>query len=433
MHPNNWMAALVPTWSPFIFRQDAAGMNLASALMARGGAGWTPLKACPISGGSHATWVGDGAPPPVAAHLWIIEEKLTRADHLDRRWASGKACDADFEEEGSHLRPFPDEVFFLSRHASASGAKCLTVHSIGNFKSPPPGSLPEEPPEYGGRHGRCPPPSRRTGQLLRAVKEASAAAGLLKRSDGKKQRAAAAAAAAAATTAAAGGGREESCGKGGIGSGRGDFSVCPEATHHGPWLETPCCFVEIGSANGDWQRPDAAAVWAGVLHDAVLLGGGAGPCAAGAGAVGSSSEAEGVTDQRPIVLVGIGGGHYAPRVMDVVTATAGGGGGGGGREVVLGHIVPSYALDFDGSDIAGPGAGGRWRHAVAEAVEASRRTWRQGSFAGDRFLQHPDGMVEVVGLVDKKAFRASELAALLELLRELGVRSALTKAEVVAC
>ena len=37
-----------------------------------------------------------------------------------------------------------------------------------------------------------------------------------------------------------------------------------QATHHGPWLETPALFAEIGSAPDDWERADASRFWAEV-------------------------------------------------------------------------------------------------------------------------------------------------------------------------
>ena len=95
-------------------------------------------------------------------------------------------------------------------------------------------------------------------------------------------------------------------------------------------------------------------------------------------------------------FVGIGGGHYAPKFGDLARRED------GGR--YLGHMLASYALDF--------GEGGRWRDAVTEAVRSTRAAFpgAGGGFAGG-----------VGALVDKKAFRSRERAALLEHLGTLEV------------
>lgn len=95
-------------------------------------------------------------------------------------------------------------------------------------------------------------------------------------------------------------------------------------------------------------------------------------------------------------FVGLGGGHYAPKFGDLARRDD------GGR--YLGHMLASYALDF--------GEGGRWQDAVTEAVRSTRAAFpgAGGGVAGG-----------VGALVDKKAFRSLERAALLEHLGTLGV------------
>ena len=41
-----------------------------------------------------------------------------------------------------------------------------------------------------------------------------------------------------------------------------EFEVTLETTHHGPLLDTPTLFIEIGSTEEHWGRTDAAEVWA---------------------------------------------------------------------------------------------------------------------------------------------------------------------------
>ena len=91
-----------------------------------------------------------------------------------------------------------------------------------------------------------------------------------------------------------------------------DFDACMEATHHGPSeLETPSLFAEIGSGEEEWEREDAARA----VAEAVL----------------SLPERE----EPRTTVVGVGGGHYAPRFTRVVLET----------DAAVGHIAADYALD----------------------------------------------------------------------------------------
>jgi D-aminoacyl-tRNA deacylase len=87
------------------------------------------------------------------------------------------------------------------------------------------------------------------------------------------------------------------------------FKVSYEVTHHGPWLSTPSVFIEIGSGEGDWGHEGAAAAIAKSILEL--------------------KEAEGP------VVVGIGGGHYAPRFTELSFS----------RKVAFGHMIPNYAIE----------------------------------------------------------------------------------------
>lgn len=156
-----------------------------------------------------------------------------------------------------------DAVWFLSKHVAKSGEPSLTVHPIGNHGDAQVGGLP----------GTCAPAAARDmGALLRRLKHHRDAANL-------------------------------------------PHAVTYEGTHHGPWMEQPSVFVEIGS-NEDWYSdPQSGAVLAEAITD-VLDGGG---------------RIEGP------VAVGIGGGHYVPRPTDKALA----------GEADFGHLVPAYAIDGD--------------------------------------------------------------------------------------
>ena len=107
----------------------------------------------------------------------------------------------------NHLHHFHhldiENIVFLSRHKAASGRPSLTVHPIGNWGAA----------DYGGKEGEISgaTPEWMTGLLLNIRKN---------RIPG--------------------------------------YDVCFEATHHGPLLETPTMFLEIGSSESEWEKMEPA-------------------------------------------------------------------------------------------------------------------------------------------------------------------------------
>ena len=91
------------------------------------------------------------------------------------------------------------------------------------------------------------------------------------------------------------------------------YSVSFEVTHHGPYVSVPTMYIEIGSDESHWGDKVAAKV----LVDSLM-----------------SAEKE----DYPVV-VGVGGGHYAPRFTDLAL----------GMRVDVGHMVPNYQIT-DSSD-----------------------------------------------------------------------------------
>lgn len=176
-------------------------------------------------------------------------------------------------------------VWFLSRHRAASGQPSLTVHPIGN---------PAEA-KYGGRHNRFSPSAPRDmGALLRRLAHHRDAAGL-------------------------------------------PHDVSYEATHHGPYMELPSLFVEIGSDETWYDDIPSGNVLAAAVTDVL--------------------DGEGFIDGP--VHVGIGGGHYVPRMNDKALA----------GEADFGHLLAAYAIDAeaDGALVAEalaktPGADGLYLH-----------------------------------------------------------------------
>lgn len=94
-----------------------------------------------------------------------------------------------------------------------------------------------------------------------------------------------------------------------------EAEVVMEATHHGPELQKPCLFMEIGSGPEQWQDAAAGRVIARALLD--LL-----PAALG---------------ERPLPYrsaIGIGGPHYAPNFLRVMERS----------DIAFGHIIPKHQL-----------------------------------------------------------------------------------------
>ncbi|MFQ5838163.1 MAG: D-aminoacyl-tRNA deacylase [Thermoplasmata archaeon] len=125
-----------------------------------------------------------------------------------------------------------------------------------------------------------------------------------------------------------------------------EHTVSFEATHHGPYLGTPAFYIEVGSDEAAWREREPARAIAEVL-----------------------------IELRPVenpTAIGIGGGHYVPRITDVALT----------RRVSFGHIIPSYALEaLDESLLKQaiertPGASMAYVHRKAIKGEARRRAER---------------------------------------------------------
>lgn len=172
-------------------------------------------------------------------------------------------CDHVDDQVEAALGRRPEEVIFLSRHRAASGQRSLTVHPIGNWNRA----------EHGGREGELvrAAPDLMTS-LLRELKRQ--AAGL-------------------------------------------PFEVTFEVTHHGPYLETPTLFIEIGSSEASWGDRDAARAIARSLTEVRVM-------------------------ECPRAI-GIGGGHYAPRFTEVSLT----------KRISFGHMLPVHGFDLqDTGDLA---------------------------------------------------------------------------------
>ncbi|MCK5309263.1 MAG: transposase [Thermoplasmata archaeon] len=148
---------------------------------------------------------------------------------------------------------------FASRHRSKTSLRTLTVHALGNYGNA----------DFGGQPVTIVPthPRLMTKALLLLRKKASDL----------------------------------------------EFQISFETTHHGPYLETPTFFIEIGSDEIAWIEPEPAIRIAQVILE-----------------LPDSN----LTDDDDMVI-GVGGGHYAPRHTDLVER----------MKASMGHMIPNYAIE----------------------------------------------------------------------------------------
>jgi D-aminoacyl-tRNA deacylase len=150
-----------------------------------------------------------------------------------------------------------DLVIFVSRHASQSGFPTLSVHVPGNLDKAELGGLPR-------RVSICP---------ASAMKEA-----LLELAKAKDE-------------------------------GNLPYEVSYECTHHGPSLDVPALFVELGSSPEQWKDLKAAE------------------------AVAHAAMAAATKDTKHPTVLGVGGPHYNERFTKIALTT----------NRAFGHIISKYA------------------------------------------------------------------------------------------
>ncbi len=92
-----------------------------------------------------------------------------------------------------------------------------------------------------------------------------------------------------------------------------DFKVTMECTHHGPLIEKPCIFIEIGATETEWANRRAAFVIAKTISDTL------------------ESFHENPYNE---ITIGIGGPHYCPNFNKIQLNS----------NYAISHIIPQYAL-----------------------------------------------------------------------------------------
>ena len=163
------------------------------------------------------------------------------------------------------------QIIFLSRHSSSTGQPTLTTHPIGNYGE----AL------YGGKTKTLVPSSPRLMTHLLKI--------LIKKTKQNKLY----------------------------------HKVCFEVTHHGPYLETPTLFIEVGSDENEWKKKHPAETIAQSLIELFK----------------KYHYEDDLPTDIPI-LIGIGGGHYAPRFTDIIIE----------KKAAFGHMIPTYQIQANNID-----------------------------------------------------------------------------------
>ena len=155
-----------------------------------------------------------------------------------------------------------DFIIFASKHSSEKGEKALTVHSVGNFRQA----------EFGGEKGRIGKSSALfQKQLFEKLKENSEKHNIK------------------------------------------DYAVTLEATHHGPLIEKPCVFIEIGSTENEYTNRRVGFVVAKTISETIEK-----------------------FEENPYneIAIAIGGPHYCPNFNEIQSKS----------NVAISHVISQYVF-----------------------------------------------------------------------------------------
>ena len=183
----------------------------------------------------------------------------------DSFWTSDEFDMAEYGGSIIEIEPKHNAEYyvFASTHRSSSGTKSLTVHYPGNWEAAALGGKP--------RTLNTAMPCRMKAALRRFAELSSELPG---------------------------------------------WEVCVETDHHGPTLEKPVMFVEIGSTEAEWRNETAGRLAAEAIVAAIRN-----------------------REEFP-AHVGFGGSHYAPKFTPIVL----------GGEKAMGHMIAGYSIERGGVD-----------------------------------------------------------------------------------
>ena len=194
-----------------------------------------------------------------------------------------------------------DFIVFASKHQSEKGVKTLTVHPVGNWHKA----------DFGGEDEKL---CRCSAEMLKLffvkLKENAEKYNL-------------------------------------------NFPVSMEITHHGPYIQKPCLFIEIGSNEENWKDKKAGEIIAKTISECIS------ECI---------NPAKKRKQSKFKCAIGIGGPHYCPNFNKIQA----------GSEFALAHIIPKYALPATKQMIQ------RAIDATIEKVECAVVDWKGLGSADDK-------------------------------------------------
>lgn len=155
-----------------------------------------------------------------------------------------------------------DFVIFASKHQSEKSEKTLSVHAPGNFREA----------RYGGEKEKICPTSALFQKALFESLVKNASKHSLK-----------------------------------------EYKVTMEATHHGPLIDKPCLFIEIGSTENEWKDLHAGFVVAKTLSEVIE---------------------NFKLNQYHEIAIAIGGPHYCPNFNKIQS----------GSNVAISHVISQYVF-----------------------------------------------------------------------------------------
>lgn len=154
-----------------------------------------------------------------------------------------------------------DFIIFASKHSSKNEEPALTIHAPGNFG----------PNHFGGEEGKvCKSSALFQKQLFENLNENAESAGLTKK-----------------------------------------YSVTMEATHHGPLIEKPCLFIEIGATRTEWEDRRAGFTVAKTISETI-----------------NSFEENPYNE----IAIAVGGNHYCQSFNKIQKNS----------NVAISHVIPKY-------------------------------------------------------------------------------------------
>ncbi len=157
-----------------------------------------------------------------------------------------------------------DFIIFASKHRSEKNEKTLSIHAPGNWRN--------TTPQLGGEAGKvC---------LTSALFQKQIFEKLSKNAEKYHLR---------------------------------DYKITLECTHHGPLINKPCLFIEIGSTENEWTDRKAGFVIATTIRDII---------------------SDFKENRYNEIAIGIGGPHYCPNFNKIQLNS----------NVAISHIIPGYVL-----------------------------------------------------------------------------------------